>query len=193
MNRAAIVVALRVERAALRGRTGKVTIIRTGIGPRKAARIQVPHGCVSAGLAGGLAPAVLPGDVVVASEVVVGDRRIPVPHAGELADRLRATGLRVHLGPMAASDHVVRGTERQALADRGCLAVDMESGALADLATGKPFAVARVVLDTPAHPLLRPGTPIRAVRALRTLRRAGPELTTWCSAETPAAAPKEVA
>lgn len=179
----AIVVALRVERFALRGHTGALPVLRTGVGPDRVARnteaVQAHPGWVSAGLCGGLAPQVLPGHVVVADEVAVSDRRIPVAGARDLAARLRAAELVVHVGPVAASDHVVRGRERRQLAKAGFLAVDMESGALAELAQGKPFAVVRVALDTPGRPLLRPGTPLRAWRALRNLRRAGPMLARW--------------
>ena len=54
----------------------------------------------------------------------------------------------------------------------GALAVDMESVWLAAGAAGRPFAVVRVVLDSPSHELLRPGAPLGAVRTARALRRA---------------------
>lgn len=200
MSTPAIVVALRVERAALRGRTGDLPVIRTGVGPdrvvRNAAAVQAHPGWISAGLCGGLGPQVLPGHLVVADSVTVGDRHIPVAHARDLAARLRAAELVVHVGPVAASDHIVRGRERRQLAKAGFLAVDMESGALAELAGDKPFAVVRVALDTPGRPLLRPGTPFRAWRALRNLRRAAPMVERWTRglrAEMPADDPEEVA
>jgi 4-hydroxy-3-methylbut-2-enyl diphosphate reductase len=188
MSELAIIVALRVERAALRAHTGDLPVIRTGVGPerveRNAEAISAHPGWISAGLCGGLAPQALPGHVVVADSVTVGDRQIEVPGARDLAARLRAAELDVHVGPVVASDHVVRGRERRQLAKAGFLAVDMESGALAELADDKPFAVVRVVLDTPGRPLLRPGTPVRAWRALRNLRRTGPMLERWSRAIT---------
>ena len=48
------------------------------------------------------------------------------------------------------------GAERAVLAAEGALAVDMESAWLAPAAAGRPFAVVRVVLDTPASELHRP-------------------------------------
>jgi 4-hydroxy-3-methylbut-2-enyl diphosphate reductase len=48
----------------------------------------------------------------------------------------------------------------------------MESVWLAPGAAGRPFAVVRVVLDSPSHELLRPQAAADAVRAARALRRA---------------------
>jgi 4-hydroxy-3-methylbut-2-en-1-yl diphosphate reductase len=186
----AIVVALRLEAWALAGRTGGAEVLRTGMGPRSVARVApriTPRpGWLSAGLAGGLTPEIAAGDLIVATEVVDlaadGPRRITVPAAEELAQGLRRLGLRVHLGSLAFSPTVVHGTARATLAARGAAAVDMESGALAELAHGRPFAAVRAIVDTPDTPLLRPGTPRRALAALRSLRVAGPVLGAWVAA-----------
>ena len=58
----------------------------------------------------------------------------------------------------------------------------MESGALAELAAGRPFAVVRAVVDTPDAPLASPGTPLRVWRALRSLRIAAPQIGAWTRA-----------
>src|SRR5690606_17931815 len=49
-------------------------------------------------------------------------------------------------------------------------------------AGGGPFAVVRAIVDTPDHPLWRPGTVIRGFRALRALRRAAPAIAPWAAA-----------
>src|SRR5207249_3069845 len=42
--------------------------------------------------------------------------------------------------------------------------------------------VVRSVVDTPDHPLWRPGTVLRGVAGLRSLRAAAPALREWCEA-----------
>src|SRR5205085_3148155 len=46
----------------------------------------------------------------------------------------------------------------------------------------RPFAVVRTIVDTAELPLLRPGTPVRGLAALRTLRAAAPALRAWVEA-----------
>jgi 4-hydroxy-3-methylbut-2-enyl diphosphate reductase len=179
----AVVTALRVERAALAGRLPGLPALTIGMGPARAGRLPGGRrGLLLVGVAGGLAPGVAPGDLVVASEVITETGRIPIPSAPLLAGALRRRGLRVHVGPLVASGSVVRGKRREELAATGALAVDMESGAVAGVAAGGPFAVVRAVVDTPDHPLLRPGTVVRGVTALRALRAAAPVLQEWAAA-----------
>jgi len=86
----------------------------------------------------------------------------------------------VRVGPVASADHLVRGAERAALAAQGALAADMESAWLAPAAAGKPFAVLRVVLDTPDRELSGPlATLAGGLTAWRALRRAAPALALW--------------
>jgi 4-hydroxy-3-methylbut-2-enyl diphosphate reductase len=178
-----IVVALRTEAWALAGHTDGAPLLRTGMGPRRVRRhtallASAPNWC-SAGVAGGVAPGLRTGDVVVAEEITCPRGRIAVPDASVLAERLRGVGLSVRVGRLACSDRVVHSAGRAELAADGALAVDMESWTLAGLAGTRPFAVVRVVLDTAERPLLRPGTPLRAWRALRLLRQTGPVLGQW--------------
>ena len=84
------------------------------------------------------------------------------------------------MGPVACADHVVHGAGRGMLAAEGALAADMESAWLAPAAAGRPFAVVRVVLDSPALGLSRPLAVLSgAVAAWRSLRRIAPALTLW--------------
>ena len=76
---------------------------------------------------------------------------------------------------------MVTGPARIGWADRGAIAVDMESGVLAR--TGRLAAVVRAIVDTPAHPLVSLGTLPRGSRALRALRRAAPVLSAWAAGQ----------
>lgn len=199
---------LRVEaRAVRRGLSSGAlvgTVVRTGMGPaRSTAAVpgllaRRPAVFAVAGVAGALTDALAPGDVVVASEIRSTGAAGPVPTTGAsgLADLLRSAGLSIHIGPIVSADHVVRGRERAELAASGALAVDMESAELAGAADGVPFAVLRVVVDTPARPLFRPATLVGGLTALRTLAKAGSALCDWASAMVPETVrstfPKEV-
>jgi 4-hydroxy-3-methylbut-2-enyl diphosphate reductase len=200
MTGAVVCAPLAVERAAVAWRRGGVPpalrAVRTGMGPRRSAAsaTTLPDlPLVVAGVAGALAAGVEPGDLVVASEVgtVDGGDAVTSASAPLLAGALRRCGLRVHVGPVVSSPRVVAGGAREVLAARGALAVDMESATLAAAASaaGRPFAAVRAVVDTPRHPLVRPGTVARGVAALRSLHRAVPALADWAAA----LGPREVA
>lgn len=176
---------LLVERlAVLAGRPG-ARVVRTGMGARRTLRRQArlagagPVGVL--GVAGGLAPHVRPGDVVVASEVRAGPVSIACPSAPLVASALRRAGLRTHVGPIVSSSGVVGSGERAALAATGALAVDMETAQLAELCAGRPLAVVRTIVDTAEAPLLRLGTARRGVAALRALRVAAPIVAQWAA------------
>jgi 4-hydroxy-3-methylbut-2-en-1-yl diphosphate reductase len=66
--------------------------------------------------------------------------------------------------------------------DPGALAVDLESAWLAAAAGERPVAVIRAISDTPQRPLLSPAALAGGLRALRSLRAAGPALTRWSAA-----------
>jgi 4-hydroxy-3-methylbut-2-enyl diphosphate reductase len=186
MTQPIICTPMRVERAAvLAGRSG-AQVVRTGIGARRTrlrqGRLDGVGPVAVLGVAGGLAPQVKPGDVVVASEVRTDGLTIACPSAPLLAGALRRVGLRTHIGPIVSSAGVVGGRERAALAATGALAVDMETAQLAELCSGRSFAVVRAVVDTADAPLLRLGTARRGVAALDALRRAAPVVAQWAAA-----------
>ncbi|MBX6752209.1 MAG: hypothetical protein IRY85_21540 [Micromonosporaceae bacterium] len=154
------------------------------MGPRRSRRSARRLGDAAvlvAGVAGGLAPELAVGDLVVASEVRAPDGSVRGCVGGaDLAARLRDAGLCVHYGPILSWPHVVEGAERHRLAATGALAVDMESAWLAP-PDEVPFAVVRAVSDTAASPLRRPGIVVAGLTALRALRRAVPALDAWAT------------
>ncbi|WP_247597508.1 1-hydroxy-2-methyl-2-butenyl 4-diphosphate reductase [Streptomyces sp. RKND-216] len=190
--------ALGVERFALTRRTGTavgpgpVTVLRTGMGPAAArgalARAlrdePVPGGTavVAAGFCAGLLPGMRPGDLVLADETRDAAGRTPCTGNTPLARALAELGT-VHTGPIAGSDHVVRGGRRAALRRTGAVAVDMESaaslGAAVRGARDRPVTAVRVVVDAPGHELLRIGTLRGGISAFRVLCTLLPALLAW--------------
>jgi adenosylhomocysteine nucleosidase len=132
----------------------------TAAGATAAATALIEQGCtalVSFGLAGGLDPALRPGELIVPSKVIAGD----ASHATD------PTLSRMLGGP---TPHVLIGTEaivagvaaKRALRERtGAAAVDLESGAVSRIAAthGIPFAVLRAICD-PADRALPPAAQV---------------------------------
>ncbi|GJD99350.1 phosphorylase [Methylobacterium isbiliense] len=117
---------------------------------------RTPPGCravMSIGIAGGLDPALVPGDVVVASGVVTaGGRRGAHPDVvAALAHRLADGPFRVVRADLAGVDAAVLSPHAKAAlhAATGAAAVDMESHVAAAFADGHglPFCAVRVVCD----------------------------------------------
>ena len=148
----------------------------------RAARIPADAVAV-VGFCGAVVGGLRAGDVVVASEVR-GPEGVTACESVPVVTALAALGItRVQVGPVVSADHLVRGAERTVLAREGAVAVDMESAWLARAAAGKPFAVLRVVLDTPAREIYRPLVTLAGgLTAWRALRRAAPALALWARA-----------
>jgi hopanoid-associated phosphorylase len=111
------------------------------------------HGIISIGIAGGLAPALRPGDWILADSV--DGTPTDAAWTGRLAARLPDATR----GPLIGADAIVASSTEKAELHRttGALAVDMESHVAARVAQRHrlPFAAARVVCD-PAHRTLPP-------------------------------------
>jgi len=117
------------------------------------------HAVISFGIAGALDPALRPGDVVVATEIVSGTGAWPVapPLARALTDRLGRTGAvsaRVACVDAPLMDAAAKGAMRD---KTGAAAVDMESHVAARFAAAAdlPMCVLRVISD-PADRMLPP-------------------------------------
>lgn len=184
---------LTVEALALRWglrEASEARVVRTGAGPRRsqAAALQLtgsPDRTLAvAGVCGGVDPELRTGDVIVASELQGGKGTHKLTNPEALVEALRALGTVAQLGPIRSEGHIVREAERARLRAAGAIAVDMESRWLAEAAGDRPFAVLRVVVDTPQRELLRPATISNGIRALATLRRIAPALEAWSKATT---------
>jgi hypothetical protein len=190
MTEPLVCVALGIEaRAVRRGLPpGRGEVIRLGMGPRRAARAVagLPPGVPLAvtGFAGALDDGLRPGEVLVASEVRYEGQVWPCPSAPFIAGDLARAGLAVQTGPVVTTRHVVTGGARRRAAREGmrARAADMESGPVAAARAGLPFAVVRVIVDTPSRPLLRPATIAHGLAARRVLTRLGPVLARWAAA-----------
>jgi adenosylhomocysteine nucleosidase len=144
-----------------------IVFIAHGIGPARA-RETVARALdaltdisliIGTGVAGGLSAGLVPGDLVLADRIleIRGDA---VSHAGEPAQEHRAdiarhlalAGIKHASGAILTSPRALASREdkRRAKLDSGAIAVDMESAAIAEVATarGIPFAVIRSIIDT---------------------------------------------
>jgi adenosylhomocysteine nucleosidase len=140
---------------------GVITVMAGGdpVRLRSLLRARVQPNCravISVGIAGGLDPALVPGDVIVATGVAAPDRRHAASPsvARRLAALLSDHPKRVIMADLAGVDSAVLspGEKRALRSATGALAVDMESHVAAAFAAqhGLPFAAVRVVCD-PAH------------------------------------------
>jgi 4-hydroxy-3-methylbut-2-enyl diphosphate reductase len=153
-TRGTVLTPLRTEWLALRDRLQEPPV-RTG---RATARVTDGPALV-AGVAGALTDEARPGDVVVASEVRRGPEVLPSHAAPMVAGALRRAGLRVHLGPVVTTDRVVDDpATRGRLAASGAVAVDTESGLLADPTAGPSWSARSSTPPTGdcGDPALRP-------------------------------------
>lgn len=190
MSDVLVVSALGVEALAVRSAAPGLRVRTTGMGPRKAmgavpALLDDPAAAlVVVGFGGGLPGDSRLCDVVVASEVVAIDGAgMPAgePVACAMAERLQSAlseqGLPTCRGTVASVHEIVTGRARERMLGSGAIAVDMESAWVAQAARGRPFAVVRVLSDTPEHELRRRlpvGPPLptlaNAMRAISRLR-----------------------
>jgi adenosylhomocysteine nucleosidase len=132
----------------------RVAVVETGPGAKLAERGTLalidahrPTWVISAGFSGGLAPEIQRNDVIIATGIRSSSGR-------ELKFDLRYQAEPengIHVGRLLNSDRIVRTVEekKQLAAETGCLAVDMESFAVADACrqTGTRFLAVRSISD----------------------------------------------
>jgi 4-hydroxy-3-methylbut-2-enyl diphosphate reductase len=185
-----VVSPLGVEALAVRSAAPGLRVRTTGMGPRKAmdavpALLSDPAAAlVIVGFGGGLPQDSRLCDVVVAERIVAIDGdgapagdAIECSMAGKLAAALAGHGLPACRGTVASVQEIIVGDARKRMLSSGAIAVDMESAWVAQAARGRPFAVVRVLSDTPEHELrqrLPVGPPLptlaNSVRAMARLR-----------------------
>lgn len=141
-----------------RGRLGDLnaTVIAVGMGGGAAHAIEAerPKLVISCGLAGGLDPKLVPGDVVLASSVrdEVGDTLAAderVLRAARAALQADGAGKLAEGELLCATEVAATADDKRALAAPGRLAIDLESWAAANAAekAGIPWLAFRVVID----------------------------------------------
>ncbi len=184
MRRILVAAPLALEQALIRSGARGARVRKTGMGPhRSLAAVQrlarePGDALLVLGFCGGLDAQSRPGEVIVAEDVLSAadeahDQVQAACHGSErLAGALADAGLRVRTGSIVGVGKIATGERREQLRAAGALAVDMESAWLAAGAAGRPFAVVRVVLDSPSHELFRVQAAGGALKAARTLRRA---------------------
>ncbi|MGD0942741.1 MAG: 4-hydroxy-3-methylbut-2-enyl diphosphate reductase [Acidimicrobiales bacterium] len=148
-------------------------------GAELAASLDEQTAVALVGVAGGLAPQLRTGDLVIASELRSTDssESRSLPGGGTLAAEFRRAGLGVLTGPLVSSTRYVRAGDRKLLADSGALAVDMESAFFMGYLPKNPLAVIRSISDTTER-----GPVLGGVRALGSLLAVRRPLERWARA-----------
>ena len=131
------------------------------------------------GVAGGLAPELTPGDIIIASELrsTESSTSRDIPGSSLLSHEFRRARFSVHLGPLVTSPTYVASGDRAELAASGALAVDMESSWVMDYLPNNPLAVVRAISDTSTTGPMRGG-----LRALGALAQTRAPLERWAKA-----------
>ena len=159
-NRLGILVGMDFE-ARLASTLAPVAVEASGatyLGAKKALErlsVEKIDSIVSFGFAAGLDPVIKAGTILLPHSVVAENREY---HAdAELRSWLGAEKSEVKLGSLLHSNEIVTSAQKKErlFKDSACLAVDMESGLVAQFAQEKhiPFAVLRVVCDTASRNL----------------------------------------
>ncbi|OHC76150.1 MAG: hypothetical protein A3G18_06560 [Rhodospirillales bacterium RIFCSPLOWO2_12_FULL_58_28] len=156
-----IITGLALEARCLGAGLNGLTVRCSGPGPERAgktARALLKEGCtalISFGLAGGLDPAIGPGDLVLADSVITADGKRFVTDR-EWRQRLCAalSDTPCVSAPLLGVGQAITMPEdkRRLFLDTGAVAVDMESHAVAEVAdeAGIPFLAVRVIADPAA-------------------------------------------
>jgi 4-hydroxy-3-methylbut-2-enyl diphosphate reductase len=168
---------LRLEALAIRAGARRLRIQKTGMAAVEKLRSDPAGALVVMGVCGGLEEGCRPGEVVIADELLDGEhpemqQRVPCPSAESLARALEHRGIVVRSATIVSVARIAHGEKRVELRERGAAVVDMESAWLAAGAGRRPFAVIRVVADTPSREVTRPLLTLTgAARAALSLRR----------------------
>ena len=138
---------------------------------------------ISFGIAGGLAPHLRPGDVILSADVIGDDGRWRADEWFHRQVRELARGIGAAEGPMLGAEAILatEDAKTQAWRDTGAIAVDLESTivARAAQAAGIPFLVLRTIADPATRrlppaallPLAIDGTPAFARVLAELIRR----------------------
>jgi 4-hydroxy-3-methylbut-2-enyl diphosphate reductase len=182
MAKLRVLAPLRIESFAYGGAD---TIIGAGqdrarrAGSKLAARLDERTAVALVGVAGALAPQLVAGDLIIASELRSTESSASrhLPGAALLSAEFKRSRVAAHTGPVVTSAKYVAAGDRGTLANSGALAVDMESSWVMDYLPNNPLAVVRSISDTATRGPMRGG--LRALGSLSATR--GP-LERWARA-----------
>ncbi|MGH3731835.1 MAG: 4-hydroxy-3-methylbut-2-enyl diphosphate reductase [Acidimicrobiales bacterium] len=148
-------------------------------GAKLAARLNEQTAVALVGVAGGLAPELTPGDVIIASELRSTESSTSrnLPGSSLLSGEFRRARFSVYHGPLVTSPKYISAEDRAELAASGALAVDMESSWVMDYLPNNPLAVVRAISDTSSRGPVRGG-----LRALGALAQTRAPLERWARA-----------
>ncbi len=148
-------------------------------GAKLAARLDELTAVALVGVAGAVAPQLVPGDLIIASELRSTESTTSrnLPGAALLGAEFKRSRFAVHTGPVVTSPKYVPASERATLAASGALAVDMESSWVMDYLPNNPQAVVRSISDTTTR-----GPVFGGLRALGSLSAARGPLERWARA-----------
>ena len=147
-----MIAATRLEAWAVRRALPRGRIIEAGVGLRRLRGRNLGEAAVSCGVAGGVRPGLPTGSVVIPQRVLRANGEWVTCDPSLVAALVAAShelGLKPEFGAIGTAAAFVRGTDRKSWAERGCAAVDMETGLL----TAPRIAAVRVILDTPERDL----------------------------------------
>ncbi|MEQ8710909.1 MAG: hypothetical protein RIC36_18155 [Rhodospirillales bacterium] len=144
-----------ILRRALKGTTVEQRILCFGPGQQKAretAEELVARGCstlVSVGIAGGLLKSVQSGDLIVATEIRTEDGQLYSCAADLSAWLAEQTAATMAASVLSAAKAISNPDGKRRAGLSGCVAVDMESAGVAEVATREkiPFACVRAIAD----------------------------------------------
>jgi 4-hydroxy-3-methylbut-2-en-1-yl diphosphate reductase len=192
MSRVLVAAPLGIEGLLVRSGWRGARVRKTGMGTEKAKAAAGALGrepgdaLLVLGFCGGLDAESVPGETIVAESVYAASdeghapERVVCADAENLTAMLRGRGMTaVRSGEIVCVSKLALGERRAQLLAGGAIAVDMESVWLAAGASERPFAVVRVVLDSPSHELMRPQAAAGALRAASALRRVATALHEW--------------
>ncbi|HXR28714.1 MAG TPA: hypothetical protein VN772_03970 [Solirubrobacteraceae bacterium] len=191
MSELVLAAPLRIEAALISSAARGASVRKTGMGPARARAAagalerDAGRALLVVGFCGGLDAESVPGEVIVADEVYAAGDEGHAPASvrcgltPQLVSHLAGRGMKLRSGKIVCVSRIATGERRTQLLEGGAIGVDMESVWLAAGASGRPFGVVRVVLDSPSHELFRLQAAPGALRAARALRRVAAALHEW--------------
>lgn len=130
----------------------RACIYRTGVGMARRQKLRQGSIVVVCGLAGALVSGLSPGTILIPEWVGLANGKTMACDPGlvqTLVTATRSLHWQLSTGPLLTASSLIVGSERSKWTQHGFVAVDMETGLLAE--QDLHVAAIRVILDTPEH------------------------------------------